>query len=130
MTNDAKKSYVEPTQQLILELYVSDIQSSIQFFTSLGFHVAVEEHNFVVVQFELSQIYMEQVAGHHPPGRLIANVRVMVEDVDAEYDKVKKLGYKMHHDIENRFYGLRDFTIEGPDGVGIRFGTYIKDLKG
>ncbi|KAJ3330261.1 hypothetical protein HDU93_000486, partial [Gonapodya sp. JEL0774] len=47
----------------------------------------------------------------------------MVNDVDSVYEKVKTLeGLFIRNDISNKYYGLRDFTVEGPDGVGVRFG--------
>ena len=54
----------------------------------------------------------------------------MVPDVDAKYESfVRQLGMDLIHDIKDRDYGLRDFTLRGPDGIGVRFGTYLKDIK-
>jgi hypothetical protein len=30
--------------------------------------------------------------------------------------------------IDDRDYGLRDFTLADPDGFGVRFGTWLHDL--
>jgi hypothetical protein len=28
--------------------------------------------------------------------------------------------------IGDRYYGLRDFTVVSPDGIGLRFASYLK----
>jgi len=54
----------------------------------------------------------------------------MVPDVDACWKKVLDLGAHVIKEIGDRDYGLRDFTIAGPDGIGLRFGTRIPAQMG
>src|SRR3546814_15931019 len=49
------------------------------------------------------------------------NLRIMVEDVDALWHRIRALGISPTHAIGNRFYGLRDFTLADPSGFEIRF---------
>jgi len=56
---------------------------------------------------------------------LAGNIRIMVPNVDDYWLLSQKLGAKVVKAIGNREYGLRDFTIEGPDGLGLRFATRI-----
>ena len=44
------------------------------------------------------------------------NVRVMVADVDRHWERVTELGLPVVAAVEDRSYGLRDFTIADPDG--------------
>lgn len=39
------------------------------------------------------------------------------------------MGVQVIRPVENRSYGLRDFTIAGPDGIGLRFATRLSNLK-
>ena len=55
-------------------------------------------------------------------------MRVVVSDVDEWYSRVVTHGgHKIlgRCDIADRDYGMRDFTIEGRDGIAVRFATYI-----
>lgn len=52
----------------------------------------------------------------------------MEHDVDNHYRKshaAQKMGAQVLRSLENRSYGLRDFTIVGPDGLGLRFATRL-----
>jgi hypothetical protein len=49
----------------------------------------------------------------------------MVPDVDNYWALAQKIGAQVLRPLENRSYGLRDFTIAGPDGFGLRFATRL-----
>jgi hypothetical protein len=49
--------------------------------------------------------------------------------VDHYWTLSQKLGIPVIQAIENRHYGLRDFTITGPEGLGLRFATRISDIE-
>jgi uncharacterized glyoxalase superfamily protein PhnB len=49
----------------------------------------------------------------------------MVADVDAYWHRALVMGAAVLAPIDDREYGLRDFTILDPDGVGIRFGSLL-----
>jgi uncharacterized glyoxalase superfamily protein PhnB len=53
----------------------------------------------------------------------------MVPNVDHHWAKVKKMGIQVIKPIEDRYYGLRDFIIAGPDGLALRFATHLSDLE-
>jgi uncharacterized glyoxalase superfamily protein PhnB len=53
----------------------------------------------------------------------VANIRVMVPNVDDYWKLAKEMGAKIVIPIADRYYGLRDFIISDPDGFGIRFAT-------
>ena len=116
--------YVEPADQLILEIYVKNLKRSIEFYTKLGFKVAREETEFAELRWEDSKIYLEQTTSLGSSG-LTGNVRIVVPDVDECWNRVVKLDVRIIKPIGDRYYGLRDFTIAGPDGIGLRFGTRI-----
>jgi catechol 2,3-dioxygenase-like lactoylglutathione lyase family enzyme len=118
--------FVEPAEQLIFEIYSRDLKKSIQFYSSLGFAIVREEPDFAELRWEDSRLYIEQsIDPTSGSSQLAGNIRVMVPDVDRYWNTVKSLGTRIVKEIEDREYGLRDFTIAGPDGVGLRFGTRI-----
>ena len=118
--------YVKPNEQLIAELYTSDIKASCAFYRAFGFEVVREESNFIVLRWEDSVLFLEEIENcPPPPAHPVGNIRVMVANVDHYWELATRLGAPVIRPIEDRYYGLRDFTIAGPDGVGLRFGTSI-----
>ncbi len=122
-----KNRYVDSTQQLVVELSVRDLQRSLAFYATLGFHVERAEAKFAVVAWEEHQFFLSQ------DGLLldalaapIMNVRVMVPDVDRLWQRVIELGLPVAAPVGDRSYGLRDFTIVDPDGFGVRFATWLR----
>jgi uncharacterized glyoxalase superfamily protein PhnB len=112
------------------ELFVPDVEAAVEYFTgTLGFQVyRLEPGDFAVLWLEGSIIlvadehyYFEMgAAATEPRGRAI-DTRIMVRDVDATYERVKRNGAAIVHDIGDRFYGLRDFVVQDPWGFRWRF---------
>jgi hypothetical protein len=59
----------------------------------------------------------------------VGNMRIIVPNVDDFWTLAKKMGVQVIRPIGNRSYGLKDFTIAGPDGLGLRFATHLSDLE-
>ena len=117
--------YVEQGSQLVAEIYVRDIKQSVEFFLAFGFELIRDDGNFIELQWEQSLLFLEEVndapGSEHPAG----NIRIMVPNVDHYWELAQSLGARVIRTIENRYYGLRDFTIAGPDGVSLRFATTL-----
>ena len=127
--------YVDPTEQLVTEILVADIERSVRFYVELGFTLVRDGGDFVELTWEEHRLFLAELsafrdaAGAEPPSRAKfprANVRVMVPDVDACWAKAQALGVEVVIPIADRYYGLRDFTIADPDGFGIRFASALK----
>jgi catechol 2,3-dioxygenase-like lactoylglutathione lyase family enzyme len=120
---------IQPTsmnEQLILELYTRDIAASVAFYQQFGFRLLRAEPHFVELGWDQTQIYLEETAdAPEPNGRIVGNIRVLVPDVDQYWTLAQETGCTVIKPIENRYYGLRDFTIAGPDGVGLRFASRV-----
>lgn len=115
---------IPSTEQLVVEVYARDLQRSMEFYQALGFEVRSAEVDFVVLAWENHRFFLEPrpdlpAPADQPP----ANVRIMVPDVDKYWAIAQQLGARVIKPIEDRYYGLRDFTIADPDGFGLRFGT-------
>ncbi|HKS40515.1 MAG TPA: VOC family protein [Blastocatellia bacterium] len=119
--------YAPPNEQLIVELYTGDIKTSCAFYRAFGFEIVREESNFIVLRWEDSMLFLEEVKNCPPSEHQVGNIRVMVANVDHYWELATKLGARVIRPIADRYYGLRDFTIVGPDGIGLRFGTRLPD---
>jgi uncharacterized glyoxalase superfamily protein PhnB len=60
------------------------------------------------------------------PAFPIANVRVMVPNVDDYWRLANEIGAPVIVPIADRYYGLRDFVIADPDGFGVRFASVLQ----
>ena len=61
-----------------------------------------------------------------PPPFPLANLRVMVPNVDEYWKLANEIGAKIIIPLADRYYGLRDFTIADPDGFGVRFASVLQ----
>ena len=128
------KKYVASTEQLITEIVVKDIKRSTRFYRQLGFRVLRDTGDFVELTWEDHQLYIAELSAYHeidtdavelpdPPKFPLANIRIMVPNVDDYWKLVKEMGIQIVISIADRYYGLRDFIISDPGGFGIRFAT-------
>ena len=121
--------YVDPTEQLVVEIFVRDIARSRAFYEQLGFEVSEDRGTFVVLTWEGHQLFLDERRDLPPqPASVVpqANIRVMVADVDHYWIRAQASGARVFTSIGDRDYGLRDFTILDPDGVGLRFGQRLE----
>jgi catechol 2,3-dioxygenase-like lactoylglutathione lyase family enzyme len=129
---DVSEYYVPPKEQLVLEIYCSDLRATHKFYTeTLDFQTIRTSPTFIVVQYEDSLLYLcsDTHAPRPPPGTFAANIRIMVNDVDGVWQRLQGLKVKPLLGIADRDYGLRDFTVAGPDGIAVRFGSRIAGVK-
>jgi catechol 2,3-dioxygenase-like lactoylglutathione lyase family enzyme len=116
--------YVDSGEQLVVELYVRSVSDSTAFYEKLGFKTLRKEPIFVELEWENSRLFLEQIKGQPvPPEVIVANIRIMVPDVDRYWKLCQDLHLKVRHRIDDRYYGLRDFTVISPDGIGLRFAS-------
>jgi catechol 2,3-dioxygenase-like lactoylglutathione lyase family enzyme len=120
-----------PHEQLVLEIFVRDIQRSSAFYRALGFELVRDAGAFVELAFDGCLLFLEERRElPPPPPHPRANVRVLVPDVDAAWARALALGAPVFQPLGDRTYGLRDFMILDPDGFGVRFGSRITPRGG
>jgi catechol 2,3-dioxygenase-like lactoylglutathione lyase family enzyme len=119
------KPYVEPGEQLVFELFARDIQAAKKFCRDFGFQIIREEHDFIELRWESSLLFIAEVKDAPEKRFPSGNVRVMVPDVDRYWAMAQKMGVAVIAPIADRPYGLRDFTIAGPEGICLRFATIL-----
>ena len=119
-----------PEQQLIAEGYVKDLDASLAFFKHYEFEVLREEpHHFAELAWGSNRLYLEQVEQKYDAAFVAVNIRVMVPDVDRYFELAKLAGHKLLRELSDKYYGLRDFTVAGPDGMGLRFASPIPGVE-
>ncbi len=120
------KNYVPADEQLVVEIYVRDLRLSLAFYQKLGFKLLRQEPAFAELAWEDSRLMLEEFKQMpSPPPFPMANIRIMVPNVDDYRELAKEMGARIFREIGDRYYGLRDFTLVGPDGIGIRFATEL-----
>ncbi len=117
------KPTVPPGEQLVLAVYVRDLQRSVRFFTDFGSQLSRTDGPFAELRWEESLLFLVEQEGVTPPERPVGNIRVVVPDVDALYEWAQRLGAEIVTEIGDRYYGMRDFVVAGPDGIHLRFAT-------
>jgi len=129
-----KDVYVPATEQLVTEVVVRDIKRSTEFYRRLGFKLLRDGGDFVELTWENHRLFLAELSGFDgiqegesktPPVVAVANVRVMVPEVDYHWKRANQIGARIILPVSDRYYGLRDFTIADPDGFGIRFATVL-----
>jgi catechol 2,3-dioxygenase-like lactoylglutathione lyase family enzyme len=125
---------------LVPELLVSDLDSSIEFWCGLcGFEIAYErpEERFAYITRGNAHLMLEERgAGRnwlpgemlHPFGRGI-NFQISVDDLDPVASALRDDGVELFMDAETKWYrvsdadevGVRQFLVTDPDGYLIRF---------
>jgi catechol 2,3-dioxygenase-like lactoylglutathione lyase family enzyme len=121
--------YVDATEQLVVEVFVRDIAVSRAFYRQLGFEVNEDRATFVVLTWEGHQLFLDERRDLPPhPAKIVpqANIRIMVADVDEYWARAQASGARVFATVGDRDYGLRDFTILDPDGVGLRFASRLE----
>jgi len=117
-------------EQLVIELYVRDFEASCAFYQAFGFRMVRDEGDFAELQWEDAFLFLEAIPNApSPPSVLVGNIRILVPNVDDYWTLSQQMGVQVIRPIENRSYGLRDFTIAGPDGLGLRFATRLSDYE-
>lgn len=121
---------------LIPELSVTNILTSTKFYVLLGFNVKYErkENKFVFLEYENNQIMIEEINNNWSVGKLSypfgngINLSMEVSDIDALYQKVKKLDIPIFRElkvseykVDDEVYQDKEFLIQDPDGYLLRF---------
>lgn len=128
--------YVEPTEQLVTEIVVRDIKRSTEFYRLLGFELLRDGGDFVELTWEGHRLFLAELSAFRevdgveapaPPPFPLANIRVMVPNVDDYWDLANEIGVRIVVSIADRYYGLRDFIIADPEGFGVRFASALSE---
>jgi catechol 2,3-dioxygenase-like lactoylglutathione lyase family enzyme len=127
--------YVHPTDQLVTEIFVREMRRSADFYRALGFELLRDGGDFMELTWEDHRLFLAELSAFHDindvslparPAFPVANVRVMVPNVDDYWRLANEIGAPIIVPIADRYYGLRDFVIADPDGFGVRFASNLR----
>ena len=128
--------YVHPTEQLVTEITVRDMRRSVDFYAGLGFDLLRDDGDFVELTWEDHRLFLAELSAYHEVHEAelpelsstfpLANLRVMVPNVDDYWRLVNEIGARVVVPVADRYYGLRDFIVADPDGFGVRFSSTLQ----
>jgi catechol 2,3-dioxygenase-like lactoylglutathione lyase family enzyme len=122
----------EPFVTVAPEFFVRDIQASAAFYQRLGFSALRQEPGFAVMGLGAAHVLLaaEGMASSSwlasGPRGVGLNIRIMVDDADAAFERASDAGARLVSPIADRDYGLRDFIIADPDGFLLRFAAPVR----
>ena len=121
------------------ELFVPDVGEAIRFYTDkLGFQLyrvdppghhneqsqfAIVTLGNAVVMFAIDALYIGMGGRIAEERGSAIDIRIMVSDVNAMYERCRQHGVAVVHDLADRYYGLRDFVIADLNGFRLRFAS-------
>lgn len=120
------------TMKLRFELFVNDLQTSLEFYKRvLGFQSGVSSKEYVDVfldSVEIGICKMDLLADTHPlktkspEERKGLGVEIVfdVDDLDAFYNRVLESQYPIAAPLQMQPWNLKDFRLLDPDGYFIR----------
>ena len=107
--------YVDSTEQLVTEILVLDMRRSVDFYRGLGFELLRDGGDFVELTWEQHRLFLAEPSAFHvegavspvPPAFPLANVRVMVPDVDRYWRLAHEIGAEVAVPIGDRYSAPR-----------------------
>ncbi len=124
------------------ELFVPDVGAAIRFYVEkLGFRLyrvdppdepgphsefAIVTLDGAVVMLAHDRLYAAMGGSTESQRGVAIDVRIMVPDADAVYQRCRDNGVTVAHDIADRYYGLRDFVIADLNGFRLRFASPLR----
>jgi len=121
---------------LAVELFVPNVTEAARYYAdTLGFTVlrtdppdepvfAIAHLGEAVVMFMSDRFYAGARSDLDYRGAGV-DIRLMVPDVDAVYERIRAAGLEVMHPIGDRDYGLRDFIMRDPFGFRLRFASAL-----
>jgi uncharacterized glyoxalase superfamily protein PhnB len=107
---------------VVPQLPVSDVERSQAWYRDvLGFEVAWGNSEFGAVWQDRVELFFARA----PRPAQVACVCVRVEDADALYERYRRSGAPIVAAIEDKPWGMREFTLQDPDGHSLRIGHPI-----
>jgi lactoylglutathione lyase len=120
------------TMKLRFELFVNDIQTSLQFYKKvLGFQSGVPSNEYVDVfldSVEIGLCKMDMLPDTHPLKTksqeerkgLGVEIVLVVDNLEAYYNQVLDSQYPIAAPLQMQHWNLKDFRLLDPDGYYIR----------
>lgn len=120
-------------------IITTKLEETKTFYTgTLNFGIAFENEFYVLLHTSDHSAQLSFLLPDHPSQQALFQpafagkgvyLTVEVEDVDAEYNRIKSLGIPIQIELRDEPWGDRHFAIVDPNGVGIDIVTYTPQSK-
>lgn len=124
------------TMKLNAGIITNKLAETKTFYTkTLNFEVVFENEFYLLLQTPGGSDQLSFLLPNHPTQKPIFQsafagkgvyLTVEVENVDAEYKRLKALNIPIEIELRNEEWGDRHFAIKDPNGIGIDIVTYTK----
>ena len=114
----------ERDAQGVVEIVGVDLAALLEFYETIGFRTERRTGAFAVVSGFGIRVFLAENA-NATVGKRWTNIRIVVPDVDAIWERATGLGLPVVNAIGDRPYGLRDFVLTDPAGFEIRFAQVL-----
>jgi uncharacterized glyoxalase superfamily protein PhnB len=108
---------------------MSVVASKAFYHEKLGFNAGMfygEPPTFCIVRRDKVTVFLDKARRPHPiPLNQYWALYIYVDDVDAMLAELQSRGVAIDRDIEDQFYGCRDFDVRDPDGHLIGIGQNL-----
>ena len=118
-------SLEERRAQGVIELLVPDLETMLAFYTRLGFDLDCRHDGFAVLSGYGFRLFLAQDTHVPCPPQRQCNLRIIVDDVESVRALARQAGAPVSRELADRGYGLRDFSVTGPTGFGLRFAQLL-----
>lgn len=124
---------------LRLEIFPSDLQKSIDFYTNVllfklvqlkGTYAYLKRDNIFLGMVEASNDDPLKEKKHYRQPSKGVELVIEVDDLEEERDRIVSTKYKLDDDIRLQAWGLKDFRLTDPDGYYLRITTHSPGKDG
>ena len=124
---------IHGVQGTITLFYYRNLEAASAFYESVGFTLEVDLDWWRAFRI-MDGVYLGLVGGDIVPedidSKKAVKLIVIVDDVDAWFNKLKGLGLKLDHQevYSSSRLNLREFSLSDPEGYSIEFGQFLTPL--
>ncbi len=124
------------TMKLNAGIITKNLKETKEFYTrTFGFGITFENEFYLLMHTPNQQAEISFLLPNHPSQQSLFQsaflgkgvyLTIEVENVDAEYKRIKALGTPIVFELRDESWGDRHFAVKDPNGVGIDIVTYKK----
>lgn len=104
------------------------MEEAIDFFQKIGFQCNFkwgEPPHYAVLSLSHNDTYTMHLYQQAEVPSNGVGLYFISEEVDEIYESAKSLGLKIIHELADQPYGMRDFSVEGPDKIPVAVGREV-----
>ena len=123
-SRDEIGSLAERSAQGVVEVVVPDLAAAVSFYLALGFTEHRRADEFAVVTWGDMYLFLAEDRAATSAPRWI-NLRIHVADIGPVWERARRACLPVISTLDDRSYGLRDFTVRDPFGFDVRFAQVL-----